>query len=159
MTVPTKHPAIFQRAAEFTYAFPQVDPVELAQSLVHTMMENNGVGLAAPQLGIPLRVFAIYSDPYIVCFNPRIVDRSIALVEYEEGCLSYPGLTLKIQRPAWIRARYAEPNGDIVTNKFEGIKARVFQHEMLHLDGVRWTDGVSKLKLELARKKLAKQRK
>lgn len=133
-----KHPdpMIFQGTEIFDFSNPPIDPVELAYILGDEMIKENGLGIAAPQLGLPYRAFAIKSNPVIVCFNPRIVYYSEQVSTLEEGCLSYPGLAIKITRPQEIRVRYEEPNGGTVTKEFGGMTARCFQHEMDHLDGI-----------------------
>jgi peptide deformylase len=121
---------------DFDFANPPFDPVEFSQNLVHTMMTNNGLGLAANQVGVPYRIFAMRGDPqHFVCFNPKIIYTGDENIFLEEGCLSFPGLITKIKRPAFIRVRFATPNGEITTKGFYGLAARVFQHELDHLDG------------------------
>jgi len=101
------------------------------------MYENNGIGLAANQVGVPYRVFAMRGSPEnFVCFNPRVVQPSESLISLEEGCLTFPGLTVKIKRPQHIRVRFQTPNGDTLTKQFTGMTARIFQHEIDHLDGI-----------------------
>jgi peptide deformylase len=75
----------------------------------------------------------------------------------DEGCLSYPNLLLKVNRPASIRVRFQDPFGNWITKQFAGMSARVFLHEYDHLLGVDFTDKVSKLKLEMAQKKAKKR--
>jgi peptide deformylase len=100
------------------------------------MYEKNGLGLAANQVGFGLRIFAIRGSPQnFVCINPRIVWKSDKEVTLEEGCLTYPNLIVKVKRPEFIRCRFAIPNGEIRTEKFVGMTARVFQHEFDHLEG------------------------
>ena len=121
----------------FNFSNPPMDPVELAQNLVKTMYDHNGIGLAANQVGIPYRVFAMRGAPEnFVCFNPKVVQPSEMTVTLEEGCLTYPGLLVKIKRPQHIRVRFTMPNGETVTKQFTGMTARIFQHEIDHLDGI-----------------------
>lgn len=89
-------------------------------------------------------------------FNPRIVDTSEETVLLDEGCLSFPGLFVKIRRPKKIRARYTLPNGETVTQVFDGMTARIFQHELDHLDGVVYYTRANPIHLEKG-KKLAKK--
>jgi peptide deformylase len=101
------------------------------------MYDNNGIGLAANQVGVPYRIFAMRAAPEnFVCFNPKIVQPSEAEVVLEEGCLTYPGLYVKIKRSQHVRVRFQTPNGDTLTKQFTGMSARIFQHELDHLDGV-----------------------
>lgn len=111
-----------------------IDPEELASDLIETMHEKNGIGLAANQVGLPYRVFVVRGDPF-ACYNPRIVDVSEEEVLLEEGCLTYPGLYVKVKRPKSIRVRFQNIRGDTETHKFTGMTARIIQHEIGHLDG------------------------
>jgi len=132
---------------------------QLAIDLTETMLHHNGLGLAAPQIGQSIRAFVIKSNPVIAVFNPIIVDLSEQMVDLEEGCLSFPNLILKINRPGSIRVRYTRPNGEVVTEKYTGMTARVFQHEMDHLDGKLFTKKVSALQLDIAKRKMKKRAK
>jgi peptide deformylase len=101
------------------------------------MYESNGIGLAANQVGVPYRIFAMRGAPEnFVCFNPRIAQPSAMEVSLEEGCLTFPGLLVKIKRPQHVRVRFTKPNNDTITRQFTGMTARIFQHEIDHLDGV-----------------------
>ena len=129
-------PILKQALEPFDFKNPPVDPVELSQALVKFLYENNSLGLSANQVGLPYRVFAMRSAPEnFVCFNPKVVMPSEAEVLLEENCLSYKGLTVKIKRPQHVKVRFTLPNGDTLTKQFTGMTARVFQHEMEHMDG------------------------
>lgn len=151
--VDCKDPILKQPFELFDFSDPPINPLDLVTDLAETMLHNNGIGLSANQCGLPHRVFIMYSDELIPCFNPRIVDMSTETVVMEEGCLTYPDLFVKIKRARRIKVRYTEPNGQTVTRVFEGMTARVFQHEMDHLDGVNYQQRANKLHLEQARKK------
>jgi peptide deformylase len=133
--------------------------VELAQSLLKTMFENHGIGLAAPQVGISKRIFVMGnpSQSY-VCVNPEIIEGQ-GQVKNEEGCLSFPGLYLHVNRYETIRVRYQDIIGKQHEKEFTGIIARVFQHEYDHLDGTCFVNKVSKLSLDLATKRRRKHAK
>jgi peptide deformylase len=121
----------------FDFTNPPFDPIEFAKELVKFMYDNNGVGLAANQVGVPYRIFAMRGQPEnFVCFNPKIVQPSVAEVLLEEGCLTYQGLYVKVKRPQHLRVRFQTPNGDTLTKQFTGMTARIFQHELDHLDGI-----------------------
>lgn len=125
----------------YNFQDPPIDfpPLELAQALVKTMYEANGVCLTAPQVGVNLRVFAMRSAPEnFVCFNPRVVLPSAEEIRLEETSLSYPGLIIKVKRPQHVKVRFATPNGQIRTETFTGLTARTFQHCMDFLDGERF---------------------
>ncbi len=129
---------------------------ELYNYLRDKMIEHKGVGLSAPQLGIMTRAFMIGnpSDPdnIIGIFNPMIVDYSEETVVYEEGCVSYPGMFIKIKRPRSIRVRYRMFNGETVTIKFDGYTARVFQHEYDHLNGITFQQRANRYHLDQAQR-------
>lgn len=141
----------------FDFSNPPINPIDLARDLAECMLEYDGIGLAANQLGLPLRVFAIKSNPILVCFNPRIVDKTTETVKLEEGCLTFPKLLLKIERPKSIKCRYTLPNGLTETHTYTGMTARIFQHELDHLDGILFTQKVKPVALTLAKEKLKKR--
>lgn len=140
----------------FDFKNPSVDPLELTQTLIREMKNNKGVGLAANQLGINARAFVLYSDPPMVCFNPRITAFSDEEVLLEEGCLSYPGTAVKVKRPKHIRARFQDPYGNVVTKKFTGMAARIFQHELDHLNGIEYFQRANPIHLERFKRKWKK---
>jgi peptide deformylase len=118
------------------------------------MYEFGGIGISACQLGIDASMFAIDTDDQVrVCINPTI-DGSIIdkLVEGREGCLSFPGLELKIKRPSEILVRYRNLEGTEVVEKLDGLSARAWLHEYDHTQGICFTDRVSKLKLDIAKR-------
>lgn len=125
-----------EKASTFDFQNPPVDPIELSQQLVKFMYDNNGICLAAPQVGIPYRVFAMRGAPEnFVCFNPRVVMGSEDKIRLEETSLTYPGLVVKVKRSQHCRVRFATPNGEVRTETYTGMTARVFQHCMDFLDG------------------------
>lgn len=134
----------------------------LEEQLVIRMAEENGIGLAAPQVGIETRAFAIYcrnipsvTTPF-VAFNPAIVEFSKEEESGEEGCLSFPGLFFHVKRPVRILAEFFDRDKNKLTITLEGIDARCFQHELDHLNGLCFTSKISKFKLDRA---IEKQRK
>ena len=135
----------------------------IQQDLVDTMRAKSGVGLSANQIGIGARVFTMYADvkqkDIIVCFNPKIIAFSEEQILMEEGCLSWPGLWLKIRRPEGIEATYEDAKGELHEKAMFGLEARVFQHEYDHMEGRIFTEKVSRLKLNRAKKRLRKVQK
>jgi peptide deformylase len=130
--------------------------------MIDFMIQAKGIGLAANQINLNKRVFVMGSNniegfpsPFAI-FNPVITQVSQEQIIDEEGCLSYPGLYLKVKRPSWVVAQYQNSKGDYIESKFEGYLAKCFQHELDHLDGICFVDRVSQLKLQLAMKKLKK---
>ena len=137
-----------------------LDRNELKENLIETMQSSFGVGLSANQCGIMERVFVMYSNfikrEKIVCFNPKIKHESETQELMDEGCLSYPGLWLKVKRPSWIEVEYEDENCEVIKDTLTGLSARVFQHEYDHMEGTNFTNHVSKLKLDMAKKRLSK---
>ena len=138
-----------------------VDREQIKNDLIETMKNFSGIGLSANQVGIMERVFVMYGDfakrEAIACFNPKITYKSEEEDFMEEGCLSYPGLWLKLKRPNWIEVEYENENGEQIKNKFVGLEARVFQHEYDHMEGTNFTKKVSRLRLTRAKKRQKKQ--
>ena len=148
---------LLEKCEEFDFKDPPFDPIEYAKTLVKFMYDNNALGVAANQVGNPYRVFAMRGNPEnFVCYNPKIVTPSEQQVLLEEGCLSYPGLVVKIKRPQHIRVRFQTPSGDTMTKQFTGMSARVFQHECEHLDGIRFYDNANKFHKDQAMRKWKK---
>ena len=153
------HPILTKATTPFDFVNPPVDPIQLARDLFETLLEHKGLGLAAPQVGLPYRVFALYAVPGLVCYNPRILDQTTEEIALEEGCLTYPNLVLSVKRPRKIKVRYAEPNSNVVTKTLDGMTARCFLHELDHLNGILYTRKANRIHLERAlRKKKALDR-
>jgi peptide deformylase len=140
---------------------PSVDDEirDLVDDLIETMYAAEGIGLAAPQVGVPLRVF-VYDvreddvEPGVL-INPRIVEASGRQRE-EEGCLSIPGLSEVVERKARITVEGLDRDGNQVRFDAEGLLSRCLQHEQDHLDGVLFIDRVSPLKRRMLLKKWSK---
>ena len=127
----------------------------LAFSLSETLDKLQGLGLSANQVGLPHRVCAVnMGDEIWTMFNPQIIERSQTPAQYQEGCLSYPGLYLTVNRPDHIKVRFQAINGEWVEKEFDGLTAVCVQHEIDHLDGIMYTDKVSSMKLEQAKRKV-----
>jgi len=141
---------LYQECKYFDFDNAPYDPGELAQSLVQKMYGLNALGLSANQVGLPYKVFAMMGNPNFVCFNPKIVQPSEETILMDEACVSFPGLTMKINRPRHIRCRFQGPDGETYTHTFSGMTARVFQHEMMHMEGKPFFNDVTKPKLNLA---------
>ena len=121
---------------DFDFETQALNPSQLARDLVDTMYESNGLGLAACQVGLPYRVFAMRGSPEnLVLFNPKIVQLSSDFIKLEETSLSFPGLIVEINRPKSLRMRFTGPDGETRTVQYTGMTARIVQHQMDHLDG------------------------
>ena len=132
---------------------------EIAESLVETMKHFGGIGLSANQVGLPYRVFVMGdNEHYINCFNPKIVVESENTIPIEEGCLTYPGLFVRIYRPDWIEVEFEDEKGEKHSDTFEGLMCRVFQHEMDHMDGIDFTKRAKKMHLDMAKRKVKRGR-
>lgn len=135
-------PVLRQRAPEVT----KVTDAQrrLAADMLDTMRVAPGVGLAAPQVGVLERMFVFeVEDRSGAVVNPVIVERSPDTLTEEEACLSIPGLGFPVDRHARVRVEGLDENGDPVVLEGEGLLARVFQHEIDHLDGVLFIDRLS----------------
>jgi len=152
-------------------AEPVADPAapeirRLVDDLLETMYEAPGIGLAAPQIGVSLRVAVTDTlwrqedgvrNP-MIWINPVILRRE-GEAEFEEGCLSVPGVYEKVSRAASITAAWQDPDGNRHTMDFEGFTAVALQHEFDHLDGRLFIDLLPPVKKKLLKKRLQKQKK
>ena len=123
-----------------------------------------GVGLSANQVGIKERAFIFYDDVTTksleFCFNPEIVKVGEDEIFMDEGCLTYPGLWVKVKRPEMVVVKFQGTDPDSVEERvYHGLTARIWQHEFDHMEGTNFTKRVSKLRLDRAKKRVLKQRK
>jgi peptide deformylase len=135
---------------------------ELIDNMFESMKESNGVGLAAPQIGLNIKLFVIDStvlknnkDGKRMAFiNPEILEFTGKRYSYEEGCLSIPGIHEDVVREEKIRIWYQDENFNEYEEEFDGINARIIQHEYDHLFGKLFIDKISPLKKKLLKRKL-----
>jgi peptide deformylase len=146
------------------FDFNELDPVGISGKMCEIMMAQNGIGLSANQVGLDAQIFVMrplehpeIKKPFAI-INPSILEISEEKKNGPEGCLSYPGLMLYVKRPVKILTQFLDLDGKECIIEFSGIDARCFLHEFDHLNGVTFTDRVSKLKLDIAKKKLKKQK-
>ena len=154
--LPEDHPVLHQEPLTWIFDPPQADPKLMYEIMLENMVYHHGLGLSANQIGMPVKVFAMRideSDNAIVCFNPEIQEESKKMVKMTEGCLSFPSLYLNKRRPKEVSVKYQNADGDFIYAHFEGLAARVFHHEMDHMMGKTFLDGVSKILLQSARRK------
>mgnify|MGYP001070373200 FL=1 len=137
---------------------PPVDPKELKANKVEKMLNNNGIGLAANQVEFDGQVFVMgdKQENATICINPQVLQHTKETVQDIEGCLSFPGMYVKVTRPKEILAEWYDENLEKKTVKIEGYSAKCFLHEWDHLQGVTFKDRVSKLKWNMATKKARK---
>ena len=147
-------PVLRTKTPEFDFENPSIDPVEFASQLVETCKIKGGFGLAAPQVGVLARVFVMGSeDNYVAFYNPKILNSSKETSLIAEGCLSFPMLALKVERPSQVEVEYQDFNGVTRTGIFSGISAHCFQHELDHLNGVTYLQRAKPLALKMGLKK------
>ena len=147
--LPENDPNLYQTLDEFDFSNPPVNPMQFASSLVETCKQYRGLGLSANQCGFPYRVFvAGHEDNYVAYFNPKVLVASVEEKIGLEGCLSYPNLFLNINRPETIQVEYQDYNGDKHTAVFQGMTARVFMHELDHMNGIIFTQRAKPLALK-----------
>jgi len=138
------------------------DIVKLVEDMFETMYHAEGVGLAANQIGEPLRIMVIDTSPKkesppvkLALINPELLEGQ-GSIKYREGCLSFPGLTVEVDRYQKVRFRAMDLKGEVKEYELEGFPAIVFQHELDHLDGITFIDRVSGLRRRLALERYAK---
>ena len=145
-------PILRQRSNLIELPDPQLD--RLIVDLIATADAANGVGIAAPQVAASMRLFIVASRPSpryphaptmepTAMINPEIVDRSGDLVAGWEGCLSVPGVRGLVLRDRTIEVKYLTQSGELVQQELTGFVARIFQHELDHLDGILFSDRVA----------------
>lgn len=164
-------PILKKKAREIPQDHPNLD--ELIANMWDTMYNAYGVGLAAPQVGLSLRLFVIDASPFAedeelseteqeelkhfkkVFINPQIIDEQGDQWAFNEGCLSIPDIREDVFRQPEIAIEYFDENFNKHTEKFRGLAARVIQHEYDHIEGILFTDKLSSLKKRLIKGKLA----
>lgn len=156
-------PALRETAKDITPDYPELK--ELIANMFETMAESDGVGLAAPQVGLPIRVVVIDLDvlsedmPEYKGFrkayiNPHIIEKEGDSCSMEEGCLSLPGIHEPVRRAKVIRVQYMDENFEKHDECVQGYLARVMQHEFDHLDGKMFIDHLSPLRKQMIKRKL-----
>jgi len=138
---------------------------EFIENMFSTMYSSDGIGLAAPQIGKSIRLFVMDASPFEedypelkdfkkVFINAQITERSGEPYLFNEGCLSIPNLREDVERPEKIKIEYYNVNWEFCVEEYEGIVARIIQHEYDHLDGKMFTDRLSSLKKKMITGKL-----
>jgi len=138
---------------------------QLVNDMFETMYQADGVGLAAPQIGLPICLFVIDANALSkdfpeckdfkrVMINPKIIEKSGKIITLEEGCLSFPGIHEKVERNACITVKYSDENLNPQEEIIEGFTARIVQHECDHLEGQVFIDYISPIRKQLNKGKL-----
>ena len=137
---------LLRRPAQLVTAFDE-ELRAIVAGMFERMYESKGVGLAAPQVGLKLRLLVLNpttdKKDELVLVNPRIVERSGPATLFEEGCLSFPGIYAEIERPELCRVQAQRPDGTSFEESFGGFTSRIVQHEYDHLEGVLLVDRMS----------------
>jgi peptide deformylase len=164
-------PVLKKPAEEIEENYPNLK--ELIADMFETMYEANGVGLAAPQIGLSIRLFIVDGTPFCedeeledderkvletfkkVFINPIIVDENGTKWAFEEGCLSIPGIREDVSRHENLTIEYYDEKWNLIEENYNGIPARIIQHEYDHIEGILFTDKLSPLKKRLLKKRLS----
>ena len=164
-------PMLKKKTSSISVDYPNIK--SLISDMYDTMYAANGVGLAAPQIGLSIRLFLVDTKPFSdddslsasdrsklknfkkTFINPEIIEESGEEWSFNEGCLSIPGIREDVIRKNQIKIRFQDENFVEKTENFEGLIARVIQHEYDHIEGVLFTDKLSNFKRRLIKSKLA----
>src|SRR4030095_5067761 len=161
-------PVLRKKSSPITKDYPELN--RFIEDMYETMYSAKGVGLAAPQIGRDIRLFVIDTTQLDkktekevgikrVFINAELIDDSGEPWLYEEGCLSIPDIHVEIERNPVIHLKYVDDNWNEKTEMFEGITARVIQHEYAHIEGILFIDRMKPLKRRMINRKLEKIRK
>ena len=157
------HPVLRKEAKMIDADYPDLN--NLIQNMWETLENANGVGLAAPQIGLSIRLFLVNSIPLMdegqedlgikkVFINAELIEETGKDWPYEEGCLSIPDITGEVMRQPQIKIRYQDENFNTHEEKFTGMNARVIQHEYDHIEGILFIEYLKPVKKKLIRRKL-----
>lgn len=150
-----------QKAADITPDFPELSL--LIENMFETMYASNGIGLAAPQIGQSIRLFIVDGSEIEdikpegfkqVFINPQILEEFDYKWDYEEGCLSIPHVRADVNRHSKLVIRYFDENWQEHTHEFDGMAARIIQHEYDHIEGILFTDRINPLKRTMLKSRL-----
>jgi peptide deformylase len=166
------HPVLKRKAEVINKDYPKL--LELIDDMFETMYNANGVGIAAPQIGLSIRLFIVDTNPFSedeslsdeersqlksfkkIFINPEILDQNGDEWSFEEGCLSIPHIRESVFRQESIKIQYFDENFTKHIESYNGLLARVIQHEYDHIEGILFTDKLSSFKKQLLKKKLLK---
>tara|TARA_B100000768_G_scaffold98_1_gene108 strand:+ start:40 stop:630 length:591 start_codon:yes stop_codon:yes gene_type:complete len=166
------HPVLKRKAEVINKDYPKL--LELINNMFETMYNANGVGIAAPQIGLSIRIFIVDTNPFSedeslsdedrselksfkkTFINPEILDENGDEWSFEEGCLSIPNIRESVLRQESIKIQYFDENFNKHIESYNGLLARVIQHEYDHIEGILFTDKLSSFKKQLLKKKLLK---
>lgn len=157
------HPVLRKATKEITAEYPKLK--ELVADMFATLEKASGIGLAAPQIGLAIRMFVVDLDPFKdeypeyegvkkVVINPEFLEKSEDTVVIEEGCLSVPDINEKVERPERIKIKYYDENFEEHIEEHDDWMARVMQHEFDHIDAHLFIDRISPLRRRMLRGKI-----
>ncbi len=158
-----------KKAQEISAGYPDLDKV--LQNMFDTMHNAKGVGLAAPQVGLSIRIFIVDASPYAedqedekkqkelanfrkIFINPVILNENGQPWKFNEGCLSIPTIREDVERMPNIRIKYLDENFKSHDEKYDGVRARIIQHEYDHVEGILFVDKINPLRKRLLKRKL-----
>lgn len=157
--VPETDPILKKKLDDFVFN-GMVDPVKLKDRLIETVKKSRALGLAANQCGLEHRVFVMGAEEnYFACFNPVVTYYSDEYIHMPEYCLSFPFLELNISRPKDIEVKFQNETGEFIILNLSGISARVYLHELDHLNGITFNMVAKPLALKNGNKKREKHMK
>lgn len=159
-------PVLRKKGEDIDEDYPELDG--LIANMFETMYEAHGVGLAAPQIGLPIRLFIVDAAPFAegedgeeecadfkrVFINPVILEEEGEEWGFEEGCLSIPNIREEVMRKSVVKIEYYDENWDLYEEELDGILARIVQHEYDHIEGKLFTDRLSPLRRTLLQGRL-----
>ena len=134
------------------------DKEKFEQDMIKVMLDEKGLGLAANQIGITKRFFAIGHESFdtfqkpVIIWNPQVINFSEEKVIDVEGCLSFKDIFVKVERPKVIEVKYETTQGKTKFARLDGMESKCFQHELDHLDGITFNKRVSKIRWQMANK-------
>ena len=158
-----------KKAQDITADYPNL--VQVIQNMFDTMTNAKGVGLAAPQIGLSIRLFIVDATPYAedqedekkkkelegfrkIFINAKIVNENGDQWKFNEGCLSIPTIREDVERKPKVRIKYLDENFEEHIEEYDGIRARIIQHEYDHIEGVLFVDKINPLRKRLLKRKL-----
>jgi peptide deformylase len=157
------HPVLRKRAEQIDKDYPELE--KIIANMFETMYASDGVGLAAPQINKSIRLIVIDGEPMAeddpdlkgfkkIFINPEIIEETGEENLFNEGCLSIPGIREDVNRLSEIKVRYQDENFETHEEVYSGTKARIFQHEYDHLEGILFTDRISPIRKKILKSKL-----
>ena len=154
-------PVLRKKATDIDAQYPELQT--LLNNMFETMYDSNGIGLAAPQIGLSIRLFIVYGSEIEninpngfkeVFINPVIEEEFGKEWEFEEGCLSIPDVRAHVKRKGELTIRYFDQNWVEHVKTFDGMAARIIQHEYDHIEGILFTDRISQLKRNMLKRRM-----